>query len=79
MAKLTPYDTGQRAEPHIWLQSKEFAGITSADEFGKVDFDNDEGTTVATIWLEKNEHSGNYVVHIEKRGFPLGLDVSSEE
>ena len=77
MATLTPYDTGKRAEPHTWVTSTAGLTATNEDDFGKVDFDNDEGNTVATIWLELNEHSGQYIVHITKHA-PLGLRIYEE-
>ena len=67
---LTPYDRGVRAEPNIWLHAsrkdlESMAPIAlemEEDRFGKVDFENDESSHVATIWLE-NAGDG-YVVHI---------------
>lgn len=68
---LTPYDTGVRATPQVWANmgrnlhtlppiERELA----EDRYGKVDFENDEGSTVATVWLEKNA-AGEYTVHID--------------
>lgn len=79
MANLTPYDTGHRAEPRLWVSSTQGVGKTNdPDDWGKVDFDDDSGDTVATIWLERNEHSGQYILHVQKYG-PLGLRVHQEE
>lgn len=79
MNHLTPYDTGERAEPHPWVTSTQGVGRTNdRDDWGKVDFDDDEGITIATIWLEFNEHARNYIVHIRKNG-PLGLRIYQED
>lgn len=55
--RVTCYDTGERAEPHAWP-------LTDADSYGRVDFDDDEGRTVATIYLERTA-DGDYAIHIE--------------
>jgi hypothetical protein len=46
MGTLTPYDTGAVLQPRTWVTAT--AGLTSSneDDFGRVDFDNDEGSTV---------------------------------
>ena len=50
---LTPYDTGQRAEPKLWQHSRaevlQVMRHGEAEDIGNVDFDDDEGTTVATV------------------------------
>ena len=38
--------------------------LTDADSYGRVDFDDDEGRTVATIYLERTA-DGDYAIHIE--------------
>lgn len=65
---LTPYDTGDRLEPHPWVQSRTVAmpgGLprqTATDDYGRVDFDDDEGRTVLSVYVER---AGNgYVLHI---------------
>lgn len=45
---LTPIDTGEVAEPHVWR-------TTRPAYMGRVDFDNDEGSTLATVRMERNE------------------------
>ena len=54
---LTPYDTGEVAQPFIW----EHCGET--DRYGRVDFDNDESSTVATVWASRNQ-DGSYTLHV---------------
>ena len=46
---LTPYDTGERLEPEVW-PAGEFH-----DHYGKVDFDNEEGATLYTVQIVKND------------------------
>lgn len=80
MAELTPYDTGVRAEPKVWplgaYQDDHPDGRNGAfDSYGKVDFEDDSGEHLATIWLERNEHSGNYVINIVRGPAPIGLNV----
>lgn len=68
---LTPYDTGKRAEPHIWSITDPGAEPGSViwgidqDRYGRVDFDDDGGETLVTVWVEKNE-LGEHVVHIQQ-------------
>lgn len=67
---LTPYDTGTRCEPHVWLTPTQLALEKSSpdaraieeDRFGKVDFDNDEATTVCTVHIERGEDGRHIVV-----------------
>lgn len=56
-SNLTPFDTGERLEPHVW------AGAADCD-LGKVDFDDDEGRTVATVYGERSGVDGSYVLKI---------------
>lgn len=56
---LTPYDTGDRLEPHRWRERP-----TQPEHYGKVDFDDDESSTVATVHIEKTP-SGKYRLVIE--------------
>lgn len=45
-----PYDTGEIAEPHIWPEGDLEA---HRDQIGQVDFDNDEGGTLATVQVTR--------------------------
>jgi hypothetical protein len=55
MTDLTPYDIGTRCEPKPWLPyGTAVTPATPAENFGKVDFDDDEGTTVCVIHVERN-------------------------
>lgn len=55
---LTPYDTGVRLEPNPWpVQprnlSKPDLGAEERDRYGRVDFDNDAGETVASVLAKR--------------------------
>jgi hypothetical protein len=52
---LTPYDTGARLEPKPWGKGVE------PEHYGKVDFENDESATVATVHIG-NTPSGYQLV-----------------
>lgn len=62
--QLTPYDTGKRLEPKPWLgdDPDQEDRPTFGDDYGKVDFDNEESATCATLWVERNE-DGSYMLH----------------
>lgn len=74
MSNLTPYDTGDRATPILWVSgSSDFTAMApdEDDAYGRVDFEDDEGATVATIHLSRRD-DGGYTVHI----IPTFDDVS---
>lgn len=80
---LTPYDTGKRGEPRPWeIAPSLFEGMSpierelEADRYGKVDFDNDEGGTIATVWIERDE-LGRAVVHVQQLGDEVLVQVHS--
>lgn len=58
--RLTPFDNGTRLEPRPWVRKAGgtwFAGSDPVrraddDDFGRVDFDNDEGGTVCVVYVE---------------------------
>ncbi|GAA3844766.1 hypothetical protein KACC15558_26250 [Brevibacterium ammoniilyticum] len=73
MADLTPYDTGKRLEPRVWVHGT----VTSPDgeareaveaDYGRVDFDNDMGATIATVFMEPSE-----------RGFQMRVDQHTDD
>ena len=62
---LTPYDAGTRLEAKPWLPyGTKITEATPAENFGKVDFDDDESETVACAWIEKNA-DGTYTLHVQ--------------
>lgn len=53
-ADLTPYDTGARLEPAVWvLPHVKRPTEDDLDRYGKVDLNNDEDSTVATVHAER--------------------------
>lgn len=59
MSALTPFDRGEVLEPKVWSN-----GFTDRPEdWGLVDFDDDEGTTRATIRVDRGA-GGTYVMTI---------------
>jgi hypothetical protein len=57
---LTPYDTGKRLEPELWLKEGDSLD-RPAEDWGKVDFDDEESATVATLYIEKDA-DGSYAL-----------------
>lgn len=43
----SPYDTGEILEPLVWPTNGRM------ERFGRVDFENDEGGTDVTVWVER--------------------------
>lgn len=85
---LTPYDTGERAEPSTWTPSASHLACmpaddqarivaNCADDFGKVDFDDDESHTIATVWA--TPHGDGWTLHVRQHGQPLTLDAHAAQ
>jgi hypothetical protein len=85
---LTPYDSGERAEPSTWTPSNSHLYSLPAgdrariltnhrDDFGKVDFDTPEGQTIATVWATPTGDS--WTLHIAEHGAPLALAVETDQ
>jgi hypothetical protein len=51
MSRRTPYDTGKRSEPKAWT----LRHMDDDDDYGKVDFEDDAGGTLATLYIEQDE------------------------
>jgi hypothetical protein len=73
LADRTPYDTGKRSEPKVWTKSH----IEDDDDYGKVDFENDEGGTLATLYIEKDE-DGTYALRGDANE-PLKVEIETDE
>lgn len=73
MVELTPYDTGSRLEPQLWVRGDTASpgGLprraVDAD-YGRVDFDADDGTTILTLYVERTPD-----------GFRLQIDQHSDD
>lgn len=67
-SKQNPYDTGEALEPFPWVsdadQARDRVHGTSGHRYGKVDFDDDTGTTRATVYAERRE-DGQYMMIID--------------
>lgn len=67
MKKLTPYDTGNRLEPRVWVPAVD-------DDFGRVDFEDDAGITILPgLYIERTATGpemgdGRYVLHYDSNG-----------
>lgn len=62
---LTPYDTGKRLQPMPWrVQPLNLPDEQEAGRYGRVDFDDDEGSTVATVYAERNADRTGYTLHV---------------
>lgn len=58
MSALTPFDTGDRLEPHSWPVGGD------PDCFGRVDFDDDASATVLTAYAERRA-DGSHALHVD--------------
>lgn len=78
---LTPYDTGQRAEPKLWQRTRaevlQVARHGEAEDIGNVDFDDDEGATVVTVHVSRDP-DGGHTVHVMPHAEPIRLDLHTE-
>ena len=79
MSTLTPYDTGTRAEPRPWVNDDQTAGSDGSrraepDDYGRVDFDDDSGSTVATVYVENRQ--GRYVVVVDAHEEDIDVEVN---
>lgn len=73
-AQLTPYDTGDRAEAKVWIPyGTKITPATPVENFGKVDFDDDEGHTIAVVYIERTAQNTHRIV-VD----PLGADDELE-
>ncbi|MEA5456724.1 hypothetical protein SPF06_18530 [Sinomonas sp. JGH33] len=76
---LTPYDRGDRLEPHPWVRgpiahpTTGLPRVVNSDDYGRVDFDDDEGATVLTAYVERS--GDGYTLHLENVGAPLTVNA----
>ena len=74
MAEPTPYDTGKRLEPHVWVRngrsgSKGHTRPAKEEEYGRVDFDLDDGTTFLTLFIQPDQNA-----YEDRLGYELRID-----
>lgn len=77
----TPYDTGQRLEPKLWVKDgiagSENPRPAQPDDYGRIDFEDDGGSTVFTAWMQKT-HDG-YILRIDEfSDVELTIETSSD-
>lgn len=68
---LTPYDRGERLEPHVWVHEggvtgKEFRRPSVPGDYGRVDFDDDAGLTILNLYIERVDNG--YQMQVEQLG-----------
>lgn len=69
---LTHYDVGVRLEPHLWSVNED------PDRYGRVDFDDDEGATIASAYVQRLP-SGAYALCVTRvSDVRLVVDVDGE-
>lgn len=85
---LTPYDSGERAEPSTWTPSTSHLYSMPADDrarilanhrddFGKVDYETREGQTIATVWATPTDDG--WTLHVTDHGTPLALAADTDQ
>ena len=62
----THHEAGWRLKPRPWP-------VGPSESYGKVDFDDSEGKTVLTLYIQRAPEEG-YVLHVEHLGAPLRVD-----
>lgn len=72
-AELTPYDTGERLEPQPWTVELG----SDPDRYGKVDFEDDESATIATVHIETTP-AGTYRLVLES-DFDVEVTINGQE
>ncbi|MBL3685691.1 hypothetical protein D3248_01805 [Leucobacter zeae] len=79
---LTPYDTGYRLEPLVWIRgnstvSDRTPNAVGPDDYGKVDFTDEFGETVFTAWIQQTETG--YILRVdEHQDVGLGFETSTQ-
>lgn len=76
--RLTPYDTGERLETHVWVKGEMATpgGLPRRvirDDYGRVDFENEEGVTVLTALVERT--ADGYALRVDNLSEPLAVEV----
>jgi hypothetical protein len=83
---FNPYDSGHRAEPKAWshVSGGELAQLVgpsvdeAIDRFGRVDFEGDDGTSILTVWVERND-DGTHTLRGYSHGDPVAVEFDNEE
>ncbi|MDP9886770.1 hypothetical protein [Pseudarthrobacter enclensis] len=64
--ELAQYEASARLRPRPWP-------VGPSGSYGKVDFDDGEGNTVLTVYIQRGPGEG-YVLHVEHLAAPLRVD-----
>lgn len=81
----TPYDTGERAEPKMWVGRRDGEWRAGSaldrpaefDDFGRVDFDDDSSQTFGTVHGVRGE-DGTFTLHVFLHDYTASVEVQSE-
>ncbi|GAA2837574.1 hypothetical protein FB468_0759 [Leucobacter komagatae] len=83
--RLTPYDTGDRLEPHPWpiVHTEPGGSAIDRDHYGYVDLDNDESATVFTIVGKRHDHntadgSQGYLLSVSTYGDDSAVEIDGD-
>lgn len=70
---LNAYDTGYRLEPKPWPTGPD----VQPDNYGRVDFDDDESATLLTVRIQKTE--AGYIARVDEHtDVPLTIETSTQ-
>jgi hypothetical protein len=76
---LTPYDTGARLEPAVWvLPDRRRPEEFEPDRYGKVDFNDDTDTTLATVHAERVEACHVLVVYSHETNSEARINLDAD-
>lgn len=82
--RLTPYDTGERLEPHPWpiVHTEPGGSAIDRDHYGYVDLDNDESATVFTIVGKRPDNTADgspgYLLSISTYGDDSAVEIDGD-
>lgn len=76
-ATLTPYDAGERLEPKLWQEDGD-PHLDDPDRYGRVDFDDDEGATIASAHIQRLPSGAFTLVVTRVSDVRLVVDVDGE-
>lgn len=79
--QVSPYDSGYRLEPRVHVTGgivgEENPRPAEADDYGRVDFDNEFSETVLTVRVQRTEHG--YIVRVdEHQDVELTIETSTQ-
>ncbi|OAD97674.1 hypothetical protein A6A22_19880 [Arthrobacter sp. OY3WO11] len=66
-SELAQYEASGRLRPRPWP-------VGPSESYGKVDFEDGEGKTVLTVYVQRGPEEEGYVLHIDHLAAPLRVD-----